>query len=109
MHMIGHCRHVSVKSVMRFCAIPLQRHPANGPNGPFVLALVAQAPIYPLFIARTGCRAYRIVVREPIRIQATGQRDADIAKGVSQWCAVLDEMIAIHWEQWFALAPIFIR
>lgn len=82
---------------------------AKIPNGPFVLALVAQTPIYPLFIARTGCRAYRIIVREPIRIQATGQRDVDIAKGVSQWCAVLEDMIAIHWEQWFAFAPIFIR
>ncbi|HEX8898175.1 MAG TPA: lysophospholipid acyltransferase family protein, partial [Chthoniobacterales bacterium] len=80
---------------------------AKIPNGPFVLALVAQAPIYPLFITRTGCRSYRIIVREPIRIQASGERESDIAKGAAQWCAVLEEIIAGHWEQWFAFTPIF--
>jgi lauroyl/myristoyl acyltransferase len=79
------------------------------PNGPFVLALVAQAPIYPLFIARTGCRSYQIIVREPIRIAPSGERDLDIAKGAAQWCAVLEEIIAAHWEQWFAFTPIFAR
>jgi lauroyl/myristoyl acyltransferase len=79
------------------------------PNGPFVLSLVAQAPIYPLFIARAGCRSYQIIVREPIRLAATGDREKDIRSGVAQWCAVLEEVLAQHWEQWFAFTPIFIR
>jgi lauroyl/myristoyl acyltransferase len=79
------------------------------PNGPFVLGLVARVPIYPLFIARTGCRSYRIIVREPIRLEATGDREQDIARGVCQWCAVLQEIIASHWQQWFAFTPIFAR
>jgi lauroyl/myristoyl acyltransferase len=79
------------------------------PNGPFVLGLVAQVPIYPLFIARTGCRSYAIIVREPIRLEATGHRDQEIARGVHQWCAVLQEIIAVHWDQWFAFTPIFGR
>jgi len=82
---------------------------ARIPNGPFVLALVAQAPIYPLFITRTGCRRYQIIVREPIRIHASGERATDIAKGAAQWCTVLEEIIAGHWEQWFAFTPIFVR
>lgn len=82
---------------------------AKIPNGPFVLALVAEVPIYPLFIARVGCRRYQIIVHEPIRLQASGEREADIAKGAAQWCAALEEMIATHWEQWFAFAPIFVR
>ena len=82
---------------------------AKMPTGPFVLALVAQAPIYPLFIARSGCRSYQITVREPIRIQATGERETDIAKGAAQWCAVLEEIVAAHWDQWFAFTPIFSR
>lgn len=82
---------------------------AKIPNGPFVLALVAQTPIYPLFIARTGCRSYKVIVREPIRIRASGERDADIAKGVAKWCAVLEEIVATHWDQWFAFTPIFAR
>jgi lauroyl/myristoyl acyltransferase len=79
------------------------------PNGPFVLGLVAQAPIYPLFIARTGCRSYEIIVREPIRLEATGDREQDIAQGVRQWCAVLQEIIAGRWDQWFAFIPLFAR
>lgn len=82
---------------------------AKIPNGPFVLALVAQAPIYPLFIARTGCRSYQIIVREPIRLHATGSRDTDIAAGAAHWCPVLEEMIASRWAQWFAFTPIFAR
>jgi len=79
------------------------------PTGPFVLSLVAQAPIYPLFITRTGCRRYKIIVRRPIRIQSTGNREADIGKGVTEWCGILEEVIAGHWDQWFAFAPIFAK
>jgi hypothetical protein len=79
------------------------------PTGPFVLSLIAQVPIYPLFIARTGCRSYRVIVREPIRVQATGNRDADIGNGIVQWCAILEEVIAAHWDQWFAFVPVFVR
>jgi len=79
------------------------------PNGPFVLGLVAQTPIYPLFIARTGCRSYEIIVREPIRMVATGDREADISRGVAQWCAVLEEILASRWPQWFAFTPLFAR
>jgi lauroyl/myristoyl acyltransferase len=79
------------------------------PNGPFVLALVAQVPIYPLFIARFGCRRYAIVVHEPIRLESTGDREKDIAKGVGQWCAILEATIAERWNQWFAFTPIFAR
>jgi lauroyl/myristoyl acyltransferase len=79
------------------------------PTGPFVLGLVAQVPIYPLFIARTGCRSYEIIVCEPIRLEPTPHRDQEIARGVDQWCVVLQEIIAVHWDQWFAFTPIFCR
>jgi lauroyl/myristoyl acyltransferase len=82
---------------------------AKMPTGPFVLSLVAQTPIYPLFIARTGCRRYGIIVRKPIRVQSMGDREADISKGVTEWCGILEEVIAGHWEQWFAFVPIFAK
>jgi lauroyl/myristoyl acyltransferase len=78
------------------------------PNGPFVLALVAQMPIYPLFIARSGYRSYQVIVREPIRVPRTGgAREDDLEEGVVKWCAVLEEIIASRWDQWFAFTPIF--
>jgi lauroyl/myristoyl acyltransferase len=77
------------------------------PNGPFVLSLVAGVPIYPLFIARSGYRSYQILVREPIQALRTGgDREEDIEKAVVQWCAVLEEILAQYWDQWFAFTPI---
>ena len=78
------------------------------PNGPFILALVAQLPVFPLFIVRSGFRRYTIIVREPISIaRGSVNRDDDIIPGVAQWCAVLQSVIAQHWDQWFAFVPIF--
>jgi lauroyl/myristoyl acyltransferase len=79
------------------------------PNGPFVLSLVSEAPIYPLFIARAGCRAYQVIVHEPIRVENTGRREHDIANAVTKWCEVLEEVVLARWEQWFAFAPVFPR
>jgi lauroyl/myristoyl acyltransferase len=79
------------------------------PDGPFVLAQVAQAPLYPLFIARSGYRSYQIIVREPITVLRTGrERGDDIAPAVTKWCRVLEQMIAERWDQWFAFAPGFL-
>jgi lauroyl/myristoyl acyltransferase len=78
------------------------------PNGPFVLSLVAAVPIYPLFIARSGYRSYQVIVRKPIQLlRNSGTRDEEIEKGLTQWCAVLEETIAQRWDQWFAFTPIF--
>jgi phosphatidylinositol dimannoside acyltransferase len=83
--------------------------PVAVPAGPFTLALVAQVPIYPLFIARRGYRHYRIIVSDPISVTRTeASRDNDIAAGAAQWCRELERVVAQHWDQWFAFAPIFV-
>jgi lauroyl/myristoyl acyltransferase len=82
-------------------------HDVRVPSGPFTLALVAQVPIFPLFIVRSGYRQYQIIVREPIIVTRTSARDEDIAGGVAKWCAVLENVIAQHWRQWFAFTPVF--
>src|SRR5436190_7057752 len=79
------------------------------PNGPFVLAQVARVPIYPLFIARSGYRSYQIIVREPITgLRCGSERAHGIAQAVEKWCRVLEQLIAQHWDQWFAFAPGFL-
>ena len=78
------------------------------PLGPFSLAQVAEVPIYPLFIVRRGHHRYRIITRAPIVIARSGRaREEDAAGGVAAWCAVLEDVIAQHWDQWFSLVPIF--
>ena len=86
----------------------LFQYDATLPTGPFTLALVAQVPIFPLFIARAGYRRYRVIVGEPIVPTRTARsRDDDISSAVEEWCRVLERTIAQHWDQWFAFAPIF--
>ncbi|HEY2614944.1 MAG TPA: lysophospholipid acyltransferase family protein [Chthoniobacterales bacterium] len=79
------------------------------PVGPFVLALVAQVPIFPLFIARAAPHRYKIIVHESIQAQRSGRsREEDLAIAVKKWCAVLEQIIAQHWPQWFAFTPVFL-
>lgn len=77
------------------------------PNGPFVLSLVADTPIYPLFIVRIGRRKYKIVAREPIVCERNGaSRDEVIASAMQRWAEVLQEITKSYWPQWFAFAPL---
>jgi lauroyl/myristoyl acyltransferase len=77
------------------------------PNGPFVLSLVSETPIYPLFIVRTGYRKYKIVAREPIACsRGQGSRDEIIANAMHRWAEVLEEVVSSYWPQWFAFTPI---
>jgi lauroyl/myristoyl acyltransferase len=79
------------------------------PNGPFVLAQVSRAPIYPLFIARSGYRSYQIIVREPIAVPRTGRnREDDLAQAVEKWGQVMEHELVERWNQWFAFAPGFL-
>ena len=77
------------------------------PNGPFVLSLVSETPVYPLFIVRTGYRKYKIIAREPIAcFRGGGPRDQIIAEAMQNWAGVLAEIVADCWSQWFAFAPL---
>lgn len=78
------------------------------PTGPFVLALAAQVPIFPLFVVRVGYRRYKIVARAPITCVRSGRsRDEDIAAAMQQWADALAQMIRADWRQWHAFTPVF--
>jgi lauroyl/myristoyl acyltransferase len=77
------------------------------PSGPFVLSLVAETSVYPLFIVRSGYRKYRIVAREPISCARIGaSRDQIIAEAMQRWAVVLEDIVKTYWPQWFAFAPM---
>jgi lauroyl/myristoyl acyltransferase len=79
------------------------------PDGPFMLGFVAEAPIFPLFIVRTGYHHYRIIARPPIHCsRSAGERDVAIARAMENWSQILEDMIAAHWGQWFSFVPIFL-
>jgi phosphatidylinositol dimannoside acyltransferase len=84
--------------------------PVSLPSGPFILAQIAEAPIFPLFIVRTRYRRYKVIVRQPIVCLRNGAaRDEVVTAGLREWSAVLEEVIRHHWDQWFAFVPTFSR
>jgi phosphatidylinositol dimannoside acyltransferase len=78
------------------------------PNGPFVLSLVSETPIYPLFIVRIGYRKYKIIAREPIVCAKDRQsRDEQIVGAMQQWSRTLEGIVHEYWSQWFAFTALF--
>lgn len=78
------------------------------PTGPFILAQIAQVPIFPLFIVRTGYRKYKIIVCDAIRCERSERdREQDVAAALQEWSTVLEDVIARYWDQWYALVPTF--
>jgi lauroyl/myristoyl acyltransferase len=78
------------------------------PDGPFMLALVSQAPIYPLFIVRSSFHHYKIIARAPIDCRRSARdRGGVVKEAMRNWCCTLEGVIASNWSQWFSLVPIF--
>lgn len=81
--------------------LPLFGIPTRIPSGPFVLAMTARAPIYPLFVIRTGIRRYRVIIHNAIECSRTGRdRRKDLEGPMRQWLEILEPTIRRHWDQW---------
>lgn len=77
------------------------------PSGPFVLSLVSDRPVYPLFVVRTGRQKYKIIAREPVVCdRAGGSRDEAVYAAMQKWARVLEEIVRHYWPQWFAFTPL---
>lgn len=80
---------------------PLFGIPAKIPTGPFMLAMTARAPLYPLFVIRTGIRRYRVIIHAPIVCERTTRdRDESVRRPMRQWIDILEPTIRRHWDQW---------
>ena len=78
------------------------------PDGPFMLAFVTEAPIFPVFIVRSSFHHYKIIARPPICCGRTERdREAVIEEAMQAWTKTLEQIVAAHWSQWFSLVPIF--
>lgn len=77
------------------------------PTGPFVLSLVTQAPIFPLFITRIGHRKYKVAAYDAIVVTRSDElRDEKIARAMAQWSGVLETVVRRNWSQWYAFKPV---
>ncbi len=78
------------------------------PDGPFLLALAAQVPIYPLFILRVAFHHYKIIAGAPLFCRrGSTSREQVVADALAIWCRQLEQAIRPNWSQWFSLVEIF--
>ena len=77
------------------------------PNGPAALARVTGAPILPVFNFRAGRYHINIVVREPIRVARTANRDADISEATNRLAKEIEWAISREPHQWFCFRRLW--
>jgi len=78
------------------------------PPGPVALARAANAMLVPVFVFREGRRHYRIELWDPIEVNQSDDKQADIARGVAQMSAACERVIRQrphHWFCWKKLWP----
>lgn len=76
----------------------LTAHTAPGPS---TFALKYGAPLQPMSVQRTGKARYKVIVHQPIHLTDTGDRDADIAAGVRQVNAFIEDRVRARPTEWF--------
>jgi|GEM_PF-1067126 len=78
------------------------------PAGPFVLAQISGAEIFPFFVWRSGHRQYSFTVHEPIGVEKnrSHRKEAQMA-GASEWMRVLISTLKRHRTQWLVFERAF--
>ena len=80
---------------------------ARMPRGAVELALRTGAPIVTGFARRTRGGRMRVVLDPPLRLERSGNREADAAAGMRRLTRRLEAGIRASPEQWFALRPVW--
>jgi lauroyl/myristoyl acyltransferase len=77
------------------------------PVGPAALARAAGVPIVPVFVFREGRRHYRCLIRPPIRVPHTGDRQRDLEQALERFAADLEAAIRREPHQWFCFRRLW--
>jgi KDO2-lipid IV(A) lauroyltransferase len=70
-------------------------------TGPVVFALRFGVPMLPVSVQRLSKARFRVIVHEPIVLENTGHRTADIEAGVRRMNGFLEERIRARPAEWF--------
>ena len=82
-------------------AAPLFGVEAHTAPGPSSFALRYGIPLQPMSVQRMGKARFRVVVHDPITLENTGDRNADIAAGVHRINAFIEERVRERPTEWF--------
>ena len=69
--------------------------------GPSTFALRFGLPLQPMSVQRTTKARFRVVAHEPIVLEDTGDRDADIETGVRRINAFVEDRVRERPTEWF--------
>jgi KDO2-lipid IV(A) lauroyltransferase len=82
-------------------AAPLFGQMAHTAPGPSRLALRFKTVLQPMSVQRKDKARFRVVVHDPIHLQSTGDRTADIEAGVRKVNAFIEERVRERPAEWF--------
>jgi len=82
-------------------AAPFFGHPAHTASGPTRMALRASGILQPMSVQRLRGARFRVIAHEPIVLETSGDRNADIEAGVRQINAFVEARIRERPEEWF--------
>lgn len=82
-------------------AAPLFGVTAHTAPGPSSFALRFAIPIVPMSVQRTHKARFRVVVHDEIRLEDTGDRNADIERGVARINAFIEDRVRERPTEWF--------
>jgi len=77
------------------------------PIGPAALARAANVTILPVFSFREGARKARTVIRPPVTVARTADREADVAAAVHQLAREIEWAISERPYQWFCFRRLW--
>ena len=75
--------------------------PVHTAAGPTKLALRSSGMIQPMSVQRLERARFRVIVHEPIVLDQTGDRQADVEAGVRKINAFIEERVRERPEEWF--------
>ena len=88
------------------CRVELFGFPFEVPLGSAVLARLAGVPLVPVFTLREGRRRYRVVMRPPIEVPHTSDRDADHRDALQKLASHLEWGVRQVPYQWFCFREV---
>jgi KDO2-lipid IV(A) lauroyltransferase len=74
--------------------------PARTPVGPVLLAYKTQSPIVPMAIVRDENDRYKIIVKKPVELVFSGDKEKDLIETTQNYTRVLESIITEYPSQW---------
>lgn len=91
----------------RTLPVQLFGRPYELPLGPLILARTAGVPLVPAFILREKRLRYRSSVREPIFVENSGDRQADLEQAAAKLIEQLEWAVREKPHQWFCFRSLW--